>query len=180
MAEYKKVYKVLLNQTQGRGLFTVHIEAHSEEYLKQLLQMDYRDCTVASYKETQILEESTVRVGEMIEKEEYTILAGSDDKLDTVTFEKDNGKLYVSRSGVWFKEGRAKYSYNIEEAIVRLQELFKLLESNTNKNLEEATIHFCLELMEEELMGGNLDTLTIGQLESLDWTVYESLFDLCN
>lgn len=180
MAEYKKVYKVLLNQTQGRGLFTVHIEAYSEEYLKQYLQMEYRDSDLASYKETQILEESSVRVGDMVEKEGYTILAGSDDKLDIATFEKDNGKLYVSRTGVWFKEGRIKYSYNIEEVIVRLQELFKSLEANSNKTSEEATIHFCLELIEEEIMSGNLDTLTIGQLESLDWTVYEVLFDLCN
>ncbi|MRB31158.1 hypothetical protein GH891_31855, partial [Bacillus thuringiensis] len=176
MVQYKKGYKTLLNEEEGRGLFTVHIEATDEVYLRRIVLMKYDNADIVSFKETQLIDGGSIKVQDMVEGEEYLLLAETESFLDTVSFEKDKGKLFVKRTGQFASEQQEKsmgsYVYEIEEVLENLRRFYrKLVANKDNEPMDDYDTRKALELFEEEIEECNINSLTLERLEGLDWII---------
>ncbi|MEC2463393.1 hypothetical protein P9X10_00580 [Bacillus cereus] len=182
MVNYIKGYKTLL-ESKEKGLFTVHIEATEEKYLKRIVLMKYDNAKVVSFKETQLVDGTSIKVNEMVEGEDYLFLAESESYLDTVSFERNKDRLYVKRTGRFLNEEQEKaqssYSYEIEEVLENVRRYYRKLVSNRDtESMDDYDTRRELELFEEEIEECNINSLSLERLEGLDWLIRKECLDI--
>ncbi|AFQ30096.1 hypothetical protein P4493_04320 [Bacillus thuringiensis] len=108
-------FKTLLSHPEY-GLYTEHIEAPTEERLKQVVQ-NYRDkdVRIVSFKQKEMVSGS-LKVKDMVEGKEYEAIADSDNTNDTIAFRKEGDWIFSEIRGGEFEEPY-RHSYKLVDIV---------------------------------------------------------------
>ncbi|PGF05088.1 hypothetical protein [Bacillus toyonensis] len=104
-------FKTLISSPK-HGLYTEHIEANSEERLKQLFHDYYdKDSRIVSFKQKEMTS-TTFKVKDMVEGKEYEVIADSEHTNDTIAFRKEGDWIFSEIRGGEFEEPY-RHSYKL-------------------------------------------------------------------
>ncbi|MEC2463395.1 hypothetical protein P9X10_00590 [Bacillus cereus] len=113
--ETVSAFKVLINHPKY-GLYTEHIEAPTEEKLKEYFENYYdKDARMSSYKQKEMASHN-LKLSNMVDGKDYEVMADSDQTNDIIVLRKEGDWIYSTIRGGDFTTD-VKHKYKLKEVL---------------------------------------------------------------